>query len=344
VIALSGFLRNLELAQKDYKAQHVSAFWNIFSPDFCEMLADPDVWTVYRRNGLTFGLETGLRMDERQLASSGGTVVPEEYESAFDRDDVINRYHRLVAMAGKEFVDNAIECEAGSPRHLTYDGVRLNFDDLYQIYHAWQLSRIYQKLGGIPSTIVEIGGGYGSLCNKMRRIFPNCRYVILDLPEVLAIQYNHLRNCRGGDLIAGLGDFTGSDADEGAESQFDIALLPGWRTDLIHSLTPDLVINMRSMMEMRRPIIEGYFEYIEKYLRPGGLFYCVNRYEKMIGGESVRIKDFPFDEKWSSIVSQPTWLQTHIHELLARREAVPPSFPLSFLLESMPDASPPPAP
>ena len=338
------FLHHLELARRDYNDEHVSSFWNIFSPEFCELLEDQDSWRVYRRNGLTFGLETGLRMDDRQLAGRGETVVPEEYETESDREEVVARYQRLVAMAGKEFVDNATECGAGSPRYLVYDGVRLNFDDLYQTYHAWQLSRVYTKLGEAPDTIVEIGGGYGSLANKMRRIFPNCRYIILDLPEVLAIQFNHLSNCRPEDLIAGLGDFLQYEAAGSTPQDFDIALLPGWRTDLIEGQTPDLIINMRSMMEMRTPVIAGYFSFIESALRIGGLFYCVNRYEKIIAGESVRIKDFPFDEKWSSVLSQPTWLQTHVHELLARREDEPPLLPLRFLLESMPDASPPPAP
>ncbi len=337
------YLRDLQLAREDYRHQHVSSFWDIFSPEFCELLEDRDALAVYRRNGLTFGLETGLRMDERQLARGSLTVVPEEYETEFERKDVINRYQRLVAMAGESFVHNAIECVAGSPRHLTYENVRLNFDDLYQIYHAWQLWRIFKRLGDAPGTIVEIGGGYGSLANKMRRLFPTCRYIVLDLPEVLAIQYNHLRACRPDDSIAGLSEFVDNPIGH-ARQPFDIALLPGWRTDLIEYIEADLVINMRSMMEMRRPIVAGYFDYIERNLRPGGLFYCVNRYEKIIGGESVRIKDFPFDENWSLILSQPTWLQTHIHELLARREVAPPPLPLSFLLKSMPDASPPPAP
>lgn len=45
-----------------------------------------------------------------------------------------------------------------------------------------------------PKTIVEIGGGYGCLARVTKMIKPNTTYIILDLPEYIAIQSLYLRS------------------------------------------------------------------------------------------------------------------------------------------------------
>jgi putative sugar O-methyltransferase len=342
-MTFDSIIANLDKSRSDYSEAHLSDFWNIFSDDFVRLLRSPDSLGVYRRNGLTFGLETGLLMAERSLAEDGGAVV-EEYYGEEETKDVADRFQRLTAMAGRDFISEILECEAGSPRHAPIDDVKLNVDDLYQSYHAWQISRTARMLGAQCSTIIEIGGGYGSLANKLRHLFPHCRYIVLDLPEVLAIQAMHLTICRPRDIILGAVEVQQNPHIFRAATGYDIALLPGWQTDLLRDVKADLVINMRSMMEMRRPVIQSYFDFIHGCLNAGGLFYCVNRYEKLIGNESVRIKDFPFDDRWKTVLSQPTWLQTHIHELLVERTATPTRLPLTTLLASLPDRSPQPAP
>jgi hypothetical protein len=42
-------------------------------------------------------------------------------------------------------------------------------------------------------TFVEFGGGYGSLARITKSLLPNVSYVIIDLPELLAIQYLYLK-------------------------------------------------------------------------------------------------------------------------------------------------------
>lgn len=44
------------------------------------------------------------------------------------------------------------------------------------------------------NTIVELGGGYGSLARVARMVLPDLTYIIIDLPEYLAIQSYYLRS------------------------------------------------------------------------------------------------------------------------------------------------------
>jgi hypothetical protein len=50
-------------------------------------------------------------------------------------------------------------------------------------------------------TIVEWGGGYGDMARILRRINPSATYVIIDLPEMLALQYVYLGAVEGESVL-----------------------------------------------------------------------------------------------------------------------------------------------
>ncbi len=104
--------------------------------------------------------------------------------------------------------------------------------------------------------VVEIGGGYGRLARAVLRKYPDVRYTIIDLPEVLAIQSYFLQDFhhRTKFLEAGID--------------------PGGVVDLF--------INTRSMMEMDLDQVRWYFSLMDLRLdKEGGGFYCVNRVAKI---------------------------------------------------------------
>ncbi len=63
----------------------------------------------------------------------------------------------------------------------------------------------YQKATGSPfwssSTVVEWGGGFGTMARLIHRMNPAVTYVILDLPEMLALQYVYLGSVLGVDRV-----------------------------------------------------------------------------------------------------------------------------------------------
>ena len=124
---------------------------------------------------------------------------------------------------------------------------------------------------------------------------------------------------------------------------YNIALLPGWYGDKLKEIDVDLVINMRSFGEMNTEVLNYYFNVIHKALIYGGIFYCVNRYVFTSSIQQLKIKDYPFDKDWNFIISQPQWLQTHLHEFISLREKSPLISP-EFILKSMSERVPPPGP
>jgi|SRR5579872_2237903 len=61
---------------------------------------------------------------------------------------------------------------------------------LGQLYY---LARIIEHYKANPQVIVEFGGGYGNLARASKMVLPDVTYIIIDLPEFLAIQYLYLR-------------------------------------------------------------------------------------------------------------------------------------------------------
>jgi len=308
--------------------------WDIFDEDYLSLIKEEAAWQIFRRNGMTCMLETGLYAVDRKRMITHNELYPKDYVEA-EILDIIKRYDELVFLAGEDFVQDMIECEVGDPRRYMHGGAQLNFDDLYHVYAAWQLSRTISELKKEPEYILEIGGGYGNLSHKIKKLYPNAKYIILDLPESLVVQMGYLSQVNS--------SLTFFDLDKAIEEQcFDIALIPGWMREKIAHIKFDVIINMRSLGEMSKQTVDYYFDLIHGTIKKDGLFYCVNRYAFLKSKDAMMLRDFPFDDNWTFVMSQPQWLQTHLHEWMAMRSK--PIIPPKFALASYPLRTPPAGP
>ena len=74
-----------------------------------------------------------------------------------------------------------------------------------RVAHVYGLAQ-YQNAIGSPfwsaSTVVEWGGGFGTMARLIQRMNPDVTYVILDLPEILALQYVYLGSTIGTDRVS----------------------------------------------------------------------------------------------------------------------------------------------
>ena len=117
--------------------------------------------------------------------------------------------------------------------------------------------------------------------------------------------------------------------------------MPGWTAnDLLQGKVVDAFINVRSMMEMNRIVIQNYFDVIHNSLRENGIFACINRYVKEVINQSNtteinQMADYPFDAYWSPLYSFPSEIQPHIHVLIARREDTKPIYPFKEILKTV---------
>ena len=319
------FMRRDYLASKSKAAEgDRSAAWNVFIEDFERLFAQSDAWRHFRANGFSFGLDDCL------LATTGGGRTPHYYANhdpvlrpwPFDRPKLEawtkNTARRALELMSMDDLAFFAEGKIGNPPSVPILGqdIVCNYHDLVLCLYAKRLRDLAPD-GWRPSSILEIGGGYGGLSAKLKRLWPDARVIVVDLPEVLALQTYYLSEALP---EARIGGETAMDQD-GWETPADMLALTPDRLSMIPDGAVDLVINTRSFMEMSTEIIARYFAEIQRVTRPdGGLFYNVNRYAKQNpAGGVIRFREYPYDANWTVLLSEVSPIQSQMHELLAGR-------------------------
>jgi hypothetical protein len=134
-----------------------------------------------------------------------------------------------------------------------------------------RLERLVAEKGEIK--ILEIGAGWGGLASWFKRVFPNCSYTIVDLPECLLFSSLYLALTRP-DL--GLGWSYEPVA-------FGFRFVPNYAADGLRE-SFDLVINTLSMSEMSEVQVRHYAALLKSHwLTEDGLFFEQNQDNRHLG-------------------------------------------------------------
>ena len=321
--------------------------WDVFKKLFFKKISKYSSMESFRTNGLSNMLETGLPSQELEAALRGN-----HYSNSYNKfeiEEILKRFDQLLIISDGEIVNLPFNSLVGNPRNYQYSFKNklfyLNFDDLYHVYSAWQIKRIHNHLfkKNQPRNILEIGAGYGGLASKLTKLFDKSKYIIIDLPEVLLIQNYFLSESNPNLKIVNLLDHRDEPIDiEKIDS--DIVLIPFTIYKKIKNFSFELAINTRSFGEMPKEIMYEYIKWIEKNIDTNGLLYNTNRYVFTKSTDKNKIRNYPYDDYWEPIISQPQWLQTHLHEFLLERKSTRSRIPLNLLLKSFPIQTPPPGP
>ncbi len=191
----------------------------------------------------------------------------------------------------------------GRPFHLRLPSGRILTEPVLR--HGYYLGRLAESgvlSSGRRVVALEIGAGYGSFARLLRRAAPGAVVMLVDLPQRLSLQAYYLsRSFPAARVMAGDDAATLESALAGAA---DFVLLPPWGIERVPAGSVDLVVNTHSMQEMRPDQVNFYVGHIARICR--GHFYCVNRYEKRIGGATVRHPREGFSE-WTTVYEGPQW-------------------------------------
>lgn len=172
---------------------------------------------------------------------------------------------------------------------------------------------------------------------QVKRLNPRMRIILLDLPEVNCAQTYYLKGSFPSAKFVYYEDWRKHDRTWLFDADFDFAILPGWSFADFPTECLDYMANIRSFQEMNQATLAYYFQNIQRCLRVGGGFYCVNRYRKHTADvQPILFKEYAFDDRWETVHSAPSPLQPWIHELIARRSATP-SAAFVMMLKELPD-------
>lgn len=341
-MALDQIAENYRLAKSHERRELLSSHWDVFNTNFEKVIADNKIWERMLRNALTLGFNDNLlEISNKRFSKADDNLWTRLRMGRYDdlifdiQDEEKKRIeiHEKLLMATIEFTDLKFVMQntmsnVGSPVAVkfTTDGrfgvseILCNLHDLNDIRHCWQILSSLGKVS-LPEEplFCEIGAGYGGLPSKICNNIPNARFVIIDLPEVNAVQTYYLSKVFPKDTILGFQDFKLL-GNKILSENFKFLILPPWTIeDLFKQQEVNVFINIRSMMEMNASSLKFYFNTIQSALKDRGIFVCFNRYEKPVGEFLNRFDNYPFDKNWKIISSKKSIFQPHIHHLIAQR-------------------------
>lgn len=132
-------------------------------------------------------------------------------------------------------------------------------------YYARNVVGLHRMASDQPATILEFGAGSGALAIILHRLGLVRRYVIVDLPEVLAYSATQVRKWLPQVSIG-----------FGPQADSDFAFISPDEIDQL-SVPIDVALNFVSFAEMEKRWVDAYFALVYRLARPGALFYNVNR-------------------------------------------------------------------
>lgn len=249
----------------------------------------PAVRSDHWRN---FGALNRVRVKGVRAIVSAGAGFDSEYELNFRRPSLKQRAGRIVRSAlGRSDLDRS----------------RRAYEKLWSVPpppaespHAIIAQHYMQILRPYPAgNYLEIGPGTGYLAALVREAWA-ARITVIDLPEILALGFLYLHTRFPHATFAlpgepGPADFTFHTSGEAVPAD-----------------SVDLAVNTASFGEMTPETIVGYFSVLRRVIKPAGLFFTVNREEKVMDGRPVRFAEYPWSPRDIDVLSGPS----EMHQLV----------------------------
>lgn len=107
-------------------------------------------------------------------------------------------------------------------------------------------------------TVIEIGGGFGTLGEILHQVLPNVQYIDIDIPPTLFCAEYYLKNTIGTEHVS-----TYEDIKEHEEIKLSTlkkaSILPSWTIEKLQG-NVDLFVNFISFQEMEPHIVKNYLD------------------------------------------------------------------------------------
>ena len=190
----------------------------------------------------------------------------------------------------------------GTGDQVIIDGRPMSVDFLQSVDEAFSIRDALKTIGATsPRVIIELGAGYGRLANVCREIFPECSYVILDLPEALLCSSTWLAQTRPGEVVPYAESRTLKRLDRELLASKPIWTLGAQQIENLSDGCGDVFVNAYSFAEMPVASIENYFSHIDRLI--DGVFYTKQRREEnnVVDNVTVTPATYPVRERWTRL-------------------------------------------
>lgn len=159
-------------------------------------------------------------------------------------------------------IADADESSVGAPtEQLEFDGRRYSRSSLNYLRGLVALKRAVPDL--TVKTVLEIGGGYGTLGEILVPQNPGLRYIDVDIPPVAAVATYYLQQVLGADQVLDYGSSRELERIEIARLEQRVAVLCSWQMPKLAGQV-DLFANFISFQEMEPEVVENYAKLVTR--------------------------------------------------------------------------------
>ena len=162
-----------------------------------------------------------------------------------------------VAHGLKNFSESAV----GEPiEQFEFDSKRYSRSALNYLLGLSFLSQ-YAGLESI-NTVLEIGGGFGTLGEITQKCFKNAKYIDIDIPPTLFAADYYLKETFGEKVMSAYEEHA-HNGEIFIENLNAMTLLPAWKIEQLQGKV-DLFVNFISFQEMEPAIVQNYLNHVSR--------------------------------------------------------------------------------
>ena len=183
-----GNMNTMELSDKSIFLKEISNLYNNFKKGISQPQLDAIVHPVWQKTLSTLGelITNGIPDNflQHQICKDMFVRTGWEKQQDIELNFIKSCDHKILNL-----VTSLKESPIGGIKHDCKE-MDISVNTLGML---WYYANISNKLISTPKTVVEFGGGFGSLA-RIFKLFnsPELTYVIIDLPEMLMLQYYYL--------------------------------------------------------------------------------------------------------------------------------------------------------
>lgn len=154
----------------------------------------------------------------------------------------------LKSIVDKEKLKELLQEDCVGHPTITSYKYKTSHNLIHHLYHLFKFQSETDISLDTVNTVVEFGGGYGSMCRLMKRINLNSTYVIIDLPIFSFIQLYYLKEIYGEREV----NIILSDKDNIISNKINLIPIDERLVDKIKTIKPDLFMATWSLSEANK--------------------------------------------------------------------------------------------